>query len=185
MIKPTAFRRHAHQLADWMADYLENIETYPVKPQITPGEIFNRLPDSPPSEGEEMEEIFSDFQELILPGMTHWQHPNFFAYFPANSSYPSLLAEMIMSTLGAQCMIWDTSPAAAELEERVLNWLRDACGLPPTWEGVIQDTASTATLAALLSAREKYSDYQINKRGFEGYTPLPGVWQFGNPFLYR
>ena len=102
-----------------------------------------------------------------MPGMTHWESPNFMAYFPANKSYPSILGEMLMSTLGAQCMIWLTSPAAAELEEHVMNWTRDILGLPETYTGVIQDTASTATLCALLTAREKYSDFKINERGFD------------------
>jgi aromatic-L-amino-acid decarboxylase len=113
-----------------------------------------------------MDVIFRDFQKIILPGMTHWQSPNYFAYFTANSSYPSVLGEMLTSTLAAQCMVWDTSPAATELEEKVMNWLRDMIGLPGQFEGVIQDTASTATLVALLTAREKYSGYRINDEGY-------------------
>ena len=101
-----------------------------------------------------------------MPGITHWQSPNFFAYFPANSSYPSLLAEMFTATLGAQCMIWETSPAAAELEEKIMNWLKKMIGLPDNFQGVIQDTASTATLTALLTARERHTGYQINEQGF-------------------
>ncbi len=113
-----------------------------------------------------MDNIFEDFKKVILPGMTHWQSPNYFAYFTANSSYPSLLGEMLTSTLAAQCMIWETSPAAAELEEKVMNWLREMIGLPDTFSGVIQDTASTATLVALLTAREKQSEYRINEMGY-------------------
>lgn len=161
------FRETAHELVDWIADYLENTEQYAVKSQAKPKEIYNQIPENPPSESEAMETIFEDFKNIILPGMTHWQSPNFYAYFPANSSYPSLLAEMLMSTLGAQCMIWDTSPAAAELEEKVMNWLKQIMALPNSWQGVIQDTASTASLAALLTAREKLSDYKINESGFE------------------
>ena len=162
------FRSHAHEFVDWMADYLENVEKLPVKSQVQPGEIFSKLPDKPPLAGEPMENIFKDFNEIILPGMTHWQSPNFFAYFPANSSYPSVLAEMLIATLAAQCMKWETSPAAAELEEMMMNWLKEMTGLPANFEGVIQDTASTATLVAILSAREKHSGYQVNESGFEG-----------------
>ena len=114
-----------------------------------------------------MKAIFSDFKEKIIPGITHWQSPNFFAYFPANSSYPSLLAEMLTATLGVQGMIWETSPAAAELEEKLMNWLKQMIGLPQIFEGVIQDTASTATLTAILTAREKKSNFRINESGFE------------------
>ncbi|MCK4699754.1 MAG: aminotransferase class V-fold PLP-dependent enzyme, partial [Bacteroidales bacterium] len=115
--------------------------------------------------GESMDEIMKDFEQIVMPGITHWQSPNFFAYFPANSSYPSVLAEMLTATIGAQCMIWETSPAAAELEERVMNWLKEMIGLPTFFEGVIQDTASTSTLAALLTAREKTTRYRVNKAG--------------------
>ena len=161
------FRKHAHELVDWMADYLEKVETYPVKSQVAPKEVFNQLPDEAPEVGEPFENIFLDFQKIILPGITHWQHPSFFAYFPANSSGPSILGEMLMSTLAAQCMIWQTSPAAAELEEKVMEWLKEMLNLPKDWSGVIQDTASTATLASLLTAREKKSSYDINKSGFK------------------
>ena len=138
------FRRHAHALVDWMADYLERVETYPVRAQVKPGEIAARLPLAPPEEGEPMERIVRDFERDVLPGMTHWQHPSFFAYFPANSSPPSVLAEMLTATLGAQCMLWQTSPAATELETRVLDWLRQMIGLPEGFTGVIQDSASPA-----------------------------------------
>ena len=110
------FRRHAHEIVDWMADYLENVRTYPVKSQVAPGQIIDALPLHPPAHSIPFGDIFADFERVILPGVTHWQHPSFFAYFPANSSPPSLLAEMLTATLGAQCMIWQTSPAAAELE---------------------------------------------------------------------
>jgi aromatic-L-amino-acid decarboxylase len=162
---PEEFRRHAHELADWMADYMENVESYPVKSLIKPGEIFNKLPDSPPSFPEPFESLMKDFDEIIMPGISHWQNPSFFAYFPANTSPPSILAEMIVATLGSQCMIWETSPAAAELEEKMMKWLRDMIGLPDYFEGVIQDSASTATLAAILTAREKKTDFSINENG--------------------
>ncbi len=161
------FRKHAHELVDWMADYMENVENQRVTPDIQPYELYKQLPISPPKEGESFENIFSDFKNLIVPNMTHWQHPSFFAYFPANSSPPSVLAEMLTATLGAQCMIWQTSPAAAELEELMMNWLSELCDLPKDWHGVIQDTASTATLCAILTAREKITNFAINENGFE------------------
>ena len=166
------FRKHAHQMVDWMADYLEEIRDYPVLPSVSPGEIKKNIAINPPEQAESMDEIFSDFQNHILPGITHWQHPNFHAYFPANHSKPSLLAEMLTSTLGAQCMIWLTSPAATELEETVMEWLKQMLQLPESWDGVIQDTASTATLVALISAREKKSEFRINEEGFYQQKPF-------------
>lgn len=162
------FRKFAHQVVDWMADYLEEKENYRVTPTTKPREIYNQLPSKAPEDSEPFETIFQDFQKVILPGMTHWQHPSFFAYFPANNSEPSILAEMLMATLGAQCMSWLTSPAATELEERVCDWLRDAKGINASWKGVIHDTASTATLSAILSARERKSGWEINEEGFGG-----------------
>ncbi|MBM3419691.1 MAG: aspartate aminotransferase family protein [Bacteroidetes bacterium] len=159
------FRKYAHELVDWMAWYMDNVESFPVKPGVKPGEIFRQIPESPPAEAESFDRVFNDFLNVIMPGITHWQSPNFYAYFPANTSPPSVLAEMITATLGAQCMIWETSPAAAELEERVLNWLRDAMGLPAVFEGVIHDTASVATLCALISARERTTGFAINEEG--------------------
>lgn len=166
------FREWAHVLADNMADYYQNIESFRVKSDVKPGEIFALLPGSPPAESESMSRILTDFESIILPGITHWQSPNFFAYFPANGSYPSILAEMLTASLGAQCMVWDTSPAAAELEEMMMNWLKSMTGLPFQWQGVIQDTASTSTLAALLCAREKAINYYINESGFIGNEKL-------------
>lgn len=157
---------HAHELVDWIADYLENIEEYPVKSQLKPGEVYDKLPLQMPQEGEAFAKIMQDFNEFILPGVTHWQSPNFFAYFPANSSYASLLGEMLTSAMGAQCMKWETSPAATELEQKVMEWLKVLLGLPEKWHGVIQDTASTSSLVAVLTAREYYTDYSINKHGF-------------------
>ncbi len=166
-MKHDEFRKHAHEMVDWMADYLANVRDYPVKAQTKPGDIIAQLPDTAPVHGESIEAIFADFEKIIIPGMTHWQHPEFFAYFPANSSPPSLLAEMLTSTLGAQCMSWQTSPAAAELEERVMSWLGKIIGLPSNFTGVIQDTASTATLCAVLTAREKVTGFAVNDRGFD------------------
>jgi aromatic-L-amino-acid/L-tryptophan decarboxylase len=166
------FKKYAYEFIDWIVDYYKNIENFPVKSQVKPKEIFNKLPDIPPENPETTEAIFKDFQDIILPGITHWQSPNFFAYFPANSSLPSLLAEMLTSALGVQGMKWETSPSAAELEEKVINWLKGMLGLPENFSGVIQDTASTSTLAAIISAREKFSDYEINRKGFKDFENL-------------
>ena len=160
------FRKHGHQVIDWVANYLENIEQYPVKSQVNPGHIATTLPMLPPEQGEPFEQLLSDVEEKILPGITHWQHPNFHAYFNANGSYASILAELITAAIGAQCMIWETSPAAAELEERVMEWLINMSALPQNWDGVIQDTASTGTLVSILTAREKITRFNINNRGF-------------------
>jgi aromatic-L-amino-acid decarboxylase len=162
---PDEFRKQAHSLVEWMAMYLENVENYPVKSGVKPGEIFNKIPSSPPEEPEPFENFMRDMDEIIMPGITHWQSPDFFAYFPANSSPPSVLAEMITATLGAQCMNWETSPAAAELEEKMMIWLREMTGLPSSFEGVIQDSASSATLAAIITAREKVSSFAVNSEG--------------------
>ncbi len=160
------FKRHAHEVVEWIARYFEEIESYPVKSQVEPGEINRELPDQMPEQGENISHILSDFDDILMKGITHWQSPKFFAYFPANSSLPSLLAEMITAAIGAQCMKWETSPAAAELEEKVMNWLKGATGLPGDFQGTIQDSASTATLVSLLTAREKFTDYRINEEGF-------------------
>ncbi len=169
---PDEFRKHAHELVEWMAAYMENVEKYPVKSTVKPGEIFSKIPNTPPSEPESFSTVMKDFEEIIMPGITHWQSPNFFAYFPANTSPPSILAEMLISTLATQCMIWETSPAAAELEEKMMIWLRDLIGLPSDFEGVIQDTASTSTLAAILTAREKISRFAVNDEGFQNAGTL-------------
>ena len=159
------FRRHAHALVDWMADYMDGVERYPVRAQTAPGEVAARLPAEPPAEAEPFERIFADFRDIVLPGMTHWQHPRFFAYFPANSSPPSVLAEMLTATLGAQCMLWQTSPAATEMETRMMEWLGRMIGLPAGFSGVIQDSASSATLCALLAARERITGWRVNEAG--------------------
>lgn len=164
-MSPDEFRKHAHELVEWIAGYMENVENYPVKSSVSPGEILSRIPDNPPFSPEPFSSIMKDLDDIIMPGITHWQNPNFFAYFPANTSPSSILAEMIIASLGAQCMIWETSPAAAELEEKMMIWLRSMIGLPAGFEGVIQDTASTATLAAILTARERLSGFKINDEG--------------------
>ncbi len=169
---PEEFRRHAHQFVDWMADFMTDVEDLPVRAQTRPGEIADRLPDSPPDSGEAMEAIFEDFKRDVLPGVTQWQHPSFFSYFPANSSPPSVLAEMLTAAVGAQCMLWQTSPAATEMETKVLDWLRQMIGMPEGFTGVIQDSASSAILAAILTAREKATGWGVNRDGLGAHPPL-------------
>jgi aromatic-L-amino-acid decarboxylase len=161
------FRKNAHQVVDWIADYMENIESFPVKSQVLPGEIYEKFDDKPPDTSQPFAKLMDEVDDKIMPGISHWQHPNFHAFFPANNSYPSILGEMITAGIGAQCMIWETSPAAAELEEKTLHWLKQMMSLPMDWSGVIQDTASTSTLAALLDAREKKTNFSINQDGFQ------------------
>jgi len=160
------FRRYGHDVIDWAADYLRDVEQYPVLSSLSPGEVRQKLPSKPPRRGETMEAILDDYQRIVLPGITHWNHPRFFAYFPANHSGPSILADLLSATLGVNAMVWQASPAATELEEQVMEWLRHMLKLPPAFQGVIQDTASTATLCALLCAREKSSAFRINTEGF-------------------
>lgn len=166
------FRAHAHQLVDWIADYQTKVETYPVKSVSQPGEIFAKLPTSAPVSAESFNDIFADFENILMPGITHWQHPAFFAYYPANTSHPSILAETLMSALGLQCMSWQTSPAAAELEERVMLWLAELLGLPTHFTGVIQDSASNGALCSIISAREQATKFSSNHVGLYQQKPF-------------
>jgi aromatic-L-amino-acid decarboxylase len=158
---PDEFRRRGHEMVDWVADYLANVEDYPVMSRVSPGEIRASLPTNAPENPERFEAIMADLDEIIMPGITHWQSPNWYAYFPANSSGPSLLGEMAAAGLGVQGMLWSTSPAATELETVVADWLVDLLGLPERWKttgpggGVIQMSASDSTHLALVTAREK------------------------------
>lgn len=162
------FRKFGYHIVDWIADYFDNVEKFKVVPGLAPGEIKSKIPPTPPDKSETMAAIFRDFEKIILPGITHWQHPGWFAYFPANNSPASILGELLSAGLGVQSMVWQTSPAAEELEEVVLDWLRQMLGLPDGMVGVIQDTASTATLCALIAAREKATDFQVNETGGPG-----------------
>jgi len=168
----TDFASWSRRIADWTADYHRSLRARPVRAQVTPGETLKALPEGPPELAEEMGQIFDDFEKIVLPGMTHWQHPRFFAYFPANASPPSMLAEQLVTAMAAQCMLWQTSPAATEMETRMMDWLRQAVGLPETFTGVIQDSASTATLAAVLTMRERVLNWEGNKAGLPGQKTL-------------
>jgi aromatic-L-amino-acid/L-tryptophan decarboxylase len=156
------------RIAAWSAEYLSGVRDRPVRSPQAPGITLNALPSAPPEKGEDFAAIFADFEKVIVPGLTHWQHPRHFAYFPCNSSPPSVLAEYLTAALGVQSMLWQTSPAATELETRVMDWLRQMIALPEGFHGVIHDTASSATLAALLTAREKALDWQGNSGGLAG-----------------
>ena len=154
-MEPEAFRREAHRIADWIADYLADPGRYPVLSRVSPGDIAHALPSEAPLRGEPFDRIFEDFERVILPGITHWNHPGFFAYFAITGSAPGILAEFLSAALNVQAMLWRTSPAATELEEVTLAWLRRLVHLPDTFEGVIYDTASISTLHALAAARER------------------------------
>ncbi len=171
---PEQFRRHGRAVVDWIADYYARIETLPVLSQVKPGQIRQALPAEAPAEGETFSAILQDISKVILPGVTHWQSPNFFAYFPANASGPSILGDMLSSALGVQGMLWATSPACTELETHVLDWLVTMLGLPRKFlstgsgGGVIQDTASSASLCAMLAARERATNRLSNRQGCDG-----------------
>ena len=165
MLEPKDFKTDSIEIIEWIDQYLNNISDFPVKSPVAPGDIYGQIPAKAPQKPESLEQIIKDLDEVIMPGITHWQHPNFHAYFPANSSVESILAECITSAIRAQCMIWDTSPAAAELEQRMAEWLRDAMGIPGDYEGVIQDSASSASLVALLTAREVSTNFTSNEEG--------------------
>jgi aromatic-L-amino-acid decarboxylase len=173
-MNPEEFRRHGHDVVDWIADYYNRIETFPVLSRVEPGEVRSKLPRSAPEEGESFEAVLKDVEEIILPGITHWQSPNFFAFFPSNASGPAILGELLSAGLGVQGMLWTTSPACTELETHVLDWLVDMLGLPAKFKsdgpggGVIQDTASSATLCALLAARERATGFKSNELGCDG-----------------
>ncbi len=169
-----AFRRHAHELIDWIIDYQERrVEELPVLSRVEPGAVRAKLPADPPEHGEPFESMLRDVEEILLPGITHWQSPDFFAFFPANTSYPAILGELLSSGLGVQGMLWATSPACTELETHVLDWLVGMLGLPDAFRstntggGVIQDSASSATLCAILAARERATKYASNERGLD------------------
>jgi aromatic-L-amino-acid decarboxylase len=174
MIAPmddASFRHLGHALIDWVADYRAGLADRPVMSRVSPGDIRARFPQDPPREGGRIAEAIAALENDVLPGITHWNHPSFFAYFPSNSSYASILADLVAAGLGVQGMSWQTSPAATELEEVVLDWLRQMVGLSPAWTGVIQDTASTATLGALLCGRELASGHSQETRGLQGGEP--------------
>ncbi|MEM6793573.1 MAG: pyridoxal-dependent decarboxylase [Acidobacteriota bacterium] len=173
-LSPEEFRRRGHEVVDWIASYLEKVESLPVLSQAQPGDLRRRLPERPPESGESFDAVMRDLDALIVPGITHWQSPNFFAYFPTNGSPTSILGELLSAGLGVQGMLWATSPACTELETHMMDWLVDLLGLPEKYlstgagGGVIQDSASSATLCALLAARERATGGRSNAAGCDG-----------------
>lgn len=171
---PEQFRQYGHAVVDWIADYQSRVESFPVLSKVKPGEIRAMLPPEPPARGEAFESILGDMNRVILPGVTHWQSPNFFAYFPCNASGAGILGDLLSSGLGVQGMLWSTSPACTELETHMMDWLVGMLGLPEKFRsssaggGVIQDTASSAALCAMLAARERCTGYVSNKKGCDG-----------------
>jgi aromatic-L-amino-acid decarboxylase len=166
---PVEFRKHGYALVDWIAEYLEHSERYPVLPRVQPGDVRRALPEAAPEHGESFEAIFADFERVIVPALTHWNHPGFFGYFAISSSEPSILAEFLSAALNQQAMLWRTSPAATELEEVALGWLRRLMGLPAAFEGVIYDTASISSLHALAAARD-LAVPDVRERGLASAT---------------
>ena len=164
---PNEFRRPGHELVDWIATYREHVAEHPVMSPVQPGEVAAQLPTKPPREGGALGGIVADLDRIVMPGITHWNHPGFFRYFPSNSDLSSALADLVSSGLGAQGMSWQTSPAATEVEDVVMDWLRQMVGLPPAFTGVIQDSASSCTLTALLCARERASGFSQNGGGLQ------------------
>jgi aromatic-L-amino-acid decarboxylase len=171
---PTSFRRHGHDLVDRIAEYFEHVEDYPVLSRNRPGEIAAALPSDAPDEAEPFEAIMADFERVLVPGVTHWNHPGFLAYFATTGSAPGVLAEFLSAALNQQAMLWRTSPAATELESVTLAWLRRLLGLPDSFEGVIYDTASIATMHALVAAREA-AIRDVRAKGLAGRPDVPPV----------
>src|SRR5512138_104150 len=161
------FRKYGHQLIDWIADYREHVAELPVRSRLEPGAIRAQFPTMPPAQPEPFENIFKDLDEILLPGLSHWQHSNFFGYFPGNGDLSSVLGDTLSTGLGVLGLSWISSPAVTELEEVVTDWMRQMLGLSDAWSGVIQDTASTTTLVALLCARERASNYSLARGGLQ------------------
>jgi aromatic-L-amino-acid decarboxylase len=166
------FPKWGHWLADWAAQYHATLRDRPVRAQVRPGETLAALPDTPPDAAQPIEDVIADFERIVMPGITHWQHPRFFAYFPSNASPAAVLADQLVTVMAPQCMLWQTSPSATEMETKMMDWLRQAIGLPGDFAGVIQDSASSATLAAVLTMRERALNWQGNAQGLAGQPPL-------------
>ncbi len=167
-MNPEEFRQFGHQLIDWIADYRAHLTDLPVRSQVAPGSIKSQLPIAPPTQPEAFDTIFTDLNNIIVPGLSHFQSPNFYGYFPANSELSSVLGDYLSTGLGVLGLSWQSSPALTELEEVVTDWMRQMVGLTDAWSGVIQDTASTCTLVALICARERASDYSLASTGLQG-----------------
>jgi len=168
---PEEFKKYGYQIIDWIADYLSELDFYPVVPQLKPGEIKNKLPESAPKTEEDFTEIIKDFEKLIVPGITHWQHPKFMAYFSATASGPGIFGELLAAAINTNGMVWKSNPSSTELEETVLNWFREIIGLPKEYFGVVYDTASVSTMHAIAAAREN-TGLDIRTKGLSGLPML-------------
>src|SRR5262245_27980953 len=168
-MSPDEFRQLGHQLIDWVADYRAGVTQFPIMARTKPGEIRKQFPSAPPEAPEGFDGLFRDVEQLIVPGLTHWQHPAFFGYFPSNATLPSVLGDYLSTGLGVLGISWQACPALTELEEVVSDWLRQMLGLRAAWSGVIPDTASTSTLVALLCARERTTNYSLSRGGLQGH----------------
>jgi aromatic-L-amino-acid decarboxylase len=166
------FRKNGHQLVDWIADYLKDIEKYPPLSKVNPGDILNKIPKSPPQNGEDIEKVLIDVDKILMDGITHWNHPGFMAYFNSTSSGPGILAELLTAGLGINGMLWKTSPAFTELEKAMMNWFRQMVGLPKNYWGIIYDTASTSSMHAIASAREQLN-LGFREKGMAGRSDVP------------
>lgn len=167
------FKRYGYGLIDWIAEYLKNIEKYPVVPNIKPGDIKNKLLKNPPTSSESFDKIFSDVDNIILPGVTHWNHPNFMAYFNSSSSGPGILAELLSATFNTNGMLWKTSPATTELERVTVDWMRQMLELPESFWGIIYDTASVSSMHGIAAAREEVEEYNFRQKGLSGKEKIP------------
>ena len=167
------FRQYGHQLIDWIADFLANVDTLPVFPNVQPGDIAGKLPIAPPIKGERMDEILADVDRVIMPGMAHWNHPRFFAYFTSSGSAPGILGELLSAAFNVNSMLWQSCPSATELEQVTLDWLRQMLGLPPEFRGIIYDGGSSSTFHAIAAAREQLAELKIRERGLSGRDDLP------------
>lgn len=178
------FRRFGHQLIDWVADYLEHVEQNPVLPRVKPGDVVRSLPAAPPRQGEPMEHILADLDSIVMPGMTHWNHPRFHAYFNSSASSPGILGELVSAALNGNGMVWQSCPVVSELEEVTLGWLRQMLGLPEEMWGIIYDTASTSTLHGIAAARESPTDLQTRTLGMAGRAEVPKLKAYISEFAH-
>jgi aromatic-L-amino-acid/L-tryptophan decarboxylase len=175
-VSPDEFRHYGHRLIDWLADYHEGLAKRPVMAKTRPGEVRDALPSAPPDQPEDFAAVIADLDRIVVPGLSLWQHPRFFGYFPANALPSGILADFVSTGLGVIGLSWQSSPAVTEVEEVVTDWLRQMLGLSPAWSGVIQDTASTSTLVALICARERATDYALARGGLQGEKRTPRVY---------
>jgi aromatic-L-amino-acid decarboxylase len=174
-LPPEVFRAAMHRAADLIADYLERVEEYPVLPPVSPGDVGRSLPESPPAEPEPVDRLLDDYRRLIEPNVTHWNHPGFLAYFAISGSGPGILGEALAAGLNVNAMLWRTSPAVVELEERVCDWLRQMMDLPPGFRGHVNDTASSSSLVALAAARHRLPDLEVRTKGLAGRPDAPAL----------